>query len=157
VPAEELQKVKNNFAAAEYRKLAANFPILLQVLFNEGLGDWREVNEGGRKIQAVTAADVRRVANEYFRKESRAVAIYTRKAGAAGDKEDPDFAGLSAEQKPVARQIAASIRSEKDLEGLKEQAGKIEAALASSDPNKRPLQKFILKKVGERIAELETK
>ena len=53
----------------------------MHVLFNEGSGDWREVNEAGRKIQAVTAADVKRVAKEYFTKENRAVAIYTRKPG----------------------------------------------------------------------------
>ncbi|HEU5125966.1 MAG TPA: pitrilysin family protein [Verrucomicrobiae bacterium] len=81
VPAEELQKVKNNFAAAEYRRLSANFPILMHLIQNDGLGDWREINEAGPKIQAVTAADVKRVANEYFTKENRTVAIYTRKAG----------------------------------------------------------------------------
>jgi len=82
VPAEELQKVKNNFAAGEYRRLSANYPILMQVIFNDGQGNWREINEAGPKIQAVTAADVLRVANHYFTKENRAVAIYTRKAGA---------------------------------------------------------------------------
>jgi hypothetical protein len=35
----------------------------------------------------VTAADVKRVANEYFAKENRTVAIYTRKPGTkASDK-----------------------------------------------------------------------
>jgi predicted Zn-dependent peptidase len=86
VPAVELQKVKNNFAAAEYRKLASNQAILMQLIFNEGLGDWREFNESNKKVQAVTAADVRRVAGTYLTKENRAVAIYTRKAAAA--KED---------------------------------------------------------------------
>jgi len=33
------------------------------------------------KIQAVTAADVKRVANQYLTKENRTVAIYTRKGG----------------------------------------------------------------------------
>jgi predicted Zn-dependent peptidase len=80
VPAEELQKVKNNFAAAEFRKLASNQAILMQLIFNEGLGDWREFNEANAKIQAVTADDVKRVANTYFTKENRAVAIYTRKS-----------------------------------------------------------------------------
>ncbi len=80
VPAEELQKVKNNFAAAEYRRLSSNFPILMQLVHNEGLGDWREANAAGEKIQAVTAGDVRRVAREYLTKENRAVATYTRKA-----------------------------------------------------------------------------
>ena len=157
VPAEELQKVKNNFAAAEYRKLSANLPILFQLIFNEGLGDWREVNASGPRIQAVTASDVRRVAGTYLKKENRAVATYTRKPGTGTDSEDPDLVGLTPEQKPVARQITASIRAEKDLAGLKQQMAKIEAALQSVDPKKQPLQKFILKKVQERVAELEKK
>lgn len=81
VPAEELQKVKNNFAAGEYRRLSANFPILHQIIYYDGEGDWHEINAEGAKIQAVTAADVKRVANEYFTKENRTVAIYTRKPG----------------------------------------------------------------------------
>jgi predicted Zn-dependent peptidase len=81
VPAEELQKVKNNFAAGEYRRLSANFPILHQIIYYDGEGDWHEINAEGPKIQAVTAADVKRVANEYFTKENRTVAIYTRKPG----------------------------------------------------------------------------
>ncbi|HTL18709.1 MAG TPA: pitrilysin family protein, partial [Patescibacteria group bacterium] len=79
VPAEELQKVKNNFAAAEYRRLTSNFPILMQLILNDGEGDWKEINEEGPKIQAVTADDVKRVANTYFTKENRTVALYTRK------------------------------------------------------------------------------
>jgi predicted Zn-dependent peptidase len=81
VPAEELQKVKNNFAAGEYRRLSANFPILHQIIYYDGEGDWHEINAAGAKIQAVTAADLKRVANEYFAKENRTVAVYTRKPG----------------------------------------------------------------------------
>lgn len=81
LPAEELQKVKNNFAAAEYRRLSSNFPILLQLLIYDGLGDWREMNEAGKKIQAVTAEDVKRVVTKYLTRENRAVAVYTRKPG----------------------------------------------------------------------------
>jgi predicted Zn-dependent peptidase len=87
VPAEELQKVKNNFAAGEYRRLSADSPILHQIIYYDGEGDWREINAEGPKIQAVTAEDVRRVVNKYFTKENRTVAIYTRKPGtAASDK-----------------------------------------------------------------------
>jgi predicted Zn-dependent peptidase len=78
--------VKNNFAAGEYRRLTANFPILMQLIHNDGEGDWREINEAGPKIQAVTAADVRRVANTYFGKDNRTVAIYTRKPGPAAQQ-----------------------------------------------------------------------
>jgi predicted Zn-dependent peptidase len=83
VPAEELQKVKNNFAAAEYRRLSANMPIMMHLIQNDGEGDWREINEAGPKIQAVTAADVKRVANAYFTKENRTAAVYLRKPGTA--------------------------------------------------------------------------
>ncbi|MDW8284159.1 MAG: pitrilysin family protein [Myxococcales bacterium] len=83
VPAEELQKVKNGFAANAFRRLSSNMPILFQLLVNEGLGNWREINEGPRKIQAVTAADVQRVVTKYLLpRTNRAVAIYYRKQGA---------------------------------------------------------------------------
>ena len=59
----------------------------MHLIQNDGEGDWREINEAGPKIQAVTAADIKRVANKYFTKENRAVAIYTRKAGTAADKQ----------------------------------------------------------------------
>ena len=87
VPPEELQKVKNNFAASEYRRLTSNMSILMQLIFNDGLGDWREINEAGPKQQAVAAADIKRVANKYLTKENRNVAIYTRKAGSPKTKE----------------------------------------------------------------------
>jgi predicted Zn-dependent peptidase len=90
VPAEELQKVKNNFAAGEYRKLSSNMAILMQLIQHDGRGDWREINEGGAKIQAVTAADVKRVANQYFTKENRTTATYTRKAGANAKDKDKE-------------------------------------------------------------------
>lgn len=80
VPTDELQKVKNNFAANEYRRLSSNTPILMQLIHDDGHGDWREINDANAKIQAVTAADLKRVVNEYFTKENRAVAVYTRKA-----------------------------------------------------------------------------
>ena len=83
VPPRELQKVKNTFAAYEYRKLSANYPILMQLIQYEGLGDWTAINTYGPRIQKVTAAEVKRVANLYFTKEGRAVATYERKPGAA--------------------------------------------------------------------------
>lgn len=83
VPAAELQKVKNQAAAREYRKLANNYAIFMQLIHYDGQGNWREINEVGPKTQAVTAADVRRVAQKYFTSDNRAVAILTRKASAA--------------------------------------------------------------------------
>ncbi|HAB17876.1 MAG TPA: pitrilysin family protein [Verrucomicrobiota bacterium] len=157
VPDEELQKVKNQFAALEYRKLTTNLAIFFQVLQNEGLGDWREVNESNAKLQAVTAADVQRVANTYFTKEARAVAIYTRKPGTGASGDDPDLAQLSAEQRPVIRRIVDALNSESDASKLKQQLAQMEAQAGQGDPKRQQLQKLIQKKVAERIAELEKK
>ncbi len=86
VPAAELQKVKNQFAAAEFRKLESNMGIMTHLLVSDGNGDWREFNNSAAKYQAVTAADVRRVAQEYFTKQNRAVATFTRKPDGASGK-----------------------------------------------------------------------
>jgi len=90
VPDDELQKVKNNFAAYEYRRLTSNMSILIQLIFNEGLGDWREINAAGPKSQAVTAEDVRRVANTYLTTENRNVAVYTRKPASTPTEPEPE-------------------------------------------------------------------
>ena len=79
VPADELQKVKNKFAAEVFRNRETNMGILMGLLIDDGDCDWREFLEANDKLQAVTAADVLRVANEYFTKDNRAVATYTRK------------------------------------------------------------------------------
>ena len=79
VPADELQKVKNNIAAGEYRRLTSNSAILMNLVHNDGNGNWREINDANEKFQAVTAAEIQRVAKLYFTKENRAVGIYTRK------------------------------------------------------------------------------
>jgi predicted Zn-dependent peptidase len=89
VPDMELQKVKNNFAAYEYRRLTSNMNILMQLIFYDGLGHWREINEAGPKYQAVTAEDIQRVAREYLTRENRTVAVYTRKPGTGGEATAP--------------------------------------------------------------------
>jgi predicted Zn-dependent peptidase len=80
VPDRELRKVKNRVAAGNFRKLESNMNLFIQLAFNEALLDWREINEGPAKYEAVTAADIRRVAQKYFDSTNRSVAIYRRKA-----------------------------------------------------------------------------
>ncbi len=154
VPPEELQKVKNNFAASEYRRLSSNFPILVQLIVNDGRGDWHEVNAAGAKVQAVTAADVRRVANKYFTKENRAVAIYTRKAGTAGP-EDPDLAGLDERGKQMVRQVTQRLQAVEDPERLRQMLGQMESQSAGAPAEMKPAMDIIRKKVQARIDELE--
>jgi len=89
----ELQKVKNQIAADSFRRLGSNFFLLLQIGLYESTGDWRYINDGPKKLQAVTAEDIQRVASEYFAPENRAVAIYYRTEGTGGDV-DPEWAAV---------------------------------------------------------------
>jgi len=80
VPDRELRKVKNRVAAQNYRKLENNMGLLVQLAFSEAILDWREINEAPAKYEAVTAADIRRVAAKYFRPTNRSVATFRRAA-----------------------------------------------------------------------------
>ncbi len=154
IPAEELQKVKNNFAASEYRRLTSNMSILMQLLYSDGYGDWQEINEAGPKHQAVTAADIKRVANQYFTKENRTVAIYTRKEGkSAGDA--PDMSSLSAEQKALVGKIAAKIKEEKNAEKLKGALQSLEEQAGKADDKSKALLQLQKKMLQQRIEELK--
>ncbi len=155
VPAKELQKVKNNFAAAEYRRLSSNHPILMQIIRNEGTGDWRELNTAGAKLQAVTPADIQRVAKKYFTKENRAVAIYTRKPGTGGGDEDPLLAGLGSQEKAMARKFIAALNADDNLDGIKKRLAQLEAQLEQQGAKAPPIMKVIRKALRQRIAELE--
>ena len=88
VAADELQKVKNQSKANAYRRLSTPVFIMFQLLVFEGLGDWRYINNAPDEVDAVTPADLQRVAKEYLTKENRTVGIFLRKEGAAAP-EDP--------------------------------------------------------------------
>ena len=97
LPERELRKVKNRVAAQNYRRLEDNMSLLVQLAFAEGVLDWREINEGPAKYEAVTAADIHRVANRYFAESNRSVALFRRKAteaaAATGAPVEPANAG----------------------------------------------------------------
>ena len=132
VPAQELQKVKNNFAASEYRRLTSNMSILMQLIQSDGEGDWREINEAGPKYQAVTAEDIQRVAKAYFTKENRNVAIYTRKPGKSGGEANTEDK-LTPQQKSLLEKMAARLKEEKDTEKLGSAILKIDSEIGKAD------------------------
>ncbi len=154
VPDREIQKVKNNFAAYEYRKLANNFSIMIQLIFYEGLGDWNEINDGGSRYQAVTSEDIQRVVKKYFTKETRAVATYTRKAGAK--EEDPALAGLSAEQKSVVRMISSKLKAETSIENLQKTLAQFAKPPANAGEEDKQMMKIYKSLIQKRIEELKS-
>jgi predicted Zn-dependent peptidase len=75
----ELQKIKNQAAADTFRGLQDNSSLFFQLAITQAYGSYEYLNEMPRAIQAVTAEDIQRVANEYFSNSARAVSLYTRK------------------------------------------------------------------------------
>ena len=74
----ELQKVKNQNAASNFRDLQGNYQLMMQILIRENNRGWETINTDPALYDAVTADDIMRVAKKYFTSENRAVAIYYR-------------------------------------------------------------------------------
>ena len=154
VPAQELQKVKNNFAASEYRRLSGNTAIMFQLISVDGNGDWREINEGGKKIQAVTAADVQRVAKKYFTQVNRAVLITTRKASSKAAVTG-DLSTLPADQQAVIRKIAGALQAETSVDKLKQSLKQMDEQAGTAPAKSKPFLTLRRKLIEDRIAELQ--
>ena len=74
VSADELQSVKTRVKAALVRGLTGNSNLALQLALTQTTaGDWRELFRDVERIDKVTAADVKRVANTTFTESNRTV------------------------------------------------------------------------------------
>jgi predicted Zn-dependent peptidase len=156
VPELELQKVKNQFAASNFRRLQSNFFLLVQLGYGEGLGTWEEINDSPKRVDAVTAADIQRVAKTYFGETNRSVATYKRKAGAAATEADAAIAELPAPMQAQARAAAAQIAKETDAEKLRGGLEQMRAQATQIPPQMKPMVDFIVSKIEARLAELES-
>ncbi len=155
----ELQKVKNQDAANTYRRLQSNFFLMLQLgILDATSGStgpgWRYINEEPVKVQAVTAADIQRVAEKYFVKTNASTAVYTRKAGPAA-AEDPELAAIEEPMRSRIKQQVAALQMQTDVARLTQQATMIEAFIGQVPEDQRPAILYVIRKTKERIAELE--
>jgi len=155
VPADELQKIKNQAKANAYRRLSSPFSIAIQLMIYDGFGDWRYINTYAEEVDRVTAADIQRTAKEYFTKENRTVGIFLRKGGDSAADDDPDVAALPAPAQAMARQQIARIKAETDPAKLREGLAQMEEAKSSVPPEMKPVLDLIVKRAQERLAVLE--
>ncbi len=153
----ELQKVKNQAAASNFRRLESNFFLLVQLGYGEGLGGWEEINESPKRIAAVTAQDIQRVAREYFGVSNRSVATYRRKAGLTATAVDTEIAALPAPMQAQAKAAAAQIAKETDLAKLTQGLAQMQGQAGQVPPHAKPFFDYLLAKIQARIAELEGK
>jgi predicted Zn-dependent peptidase len=155
-PADELQKVKNNVAANSFRRLSSNFFILLQLMVSEAYGDWTELNSGPKKLDAVTAADVQRVAGTYLVKENQATALVSRKAGSAPSADDAALAEVPEQMRPMIRQSLQALGAETDAAKLQQAVAQMEGQASQVPPQMKKGLDLLVAKAKERLAELET-
>jgi hypothetical protein len=146
----ELQKVKNQFNAGTFRRLQSNFGLMIQLLLADAGRGWQSFNEDPGKIQAVTADDIQRVANKYFKAESRAVAIYYTKKSEA-QEENPLFTGLTDEEKTQVQQFQGML-GKMSPDQMKTILQQIEQQEGAAPPEKRKMIGVMKKVLQERMA-----
>jgi predicted Zn-dependent peptidase len=71
----ELQKIKNQLEAGFIRSLESASGLASEISSYEAISGWRYINTLVEKTVAVTPEDIMRVANKYFTKTNRTVAI----------------------------------------------------------------------------------
>jgi predicted Zn-dependent peptidase len=145
----ELQKIKNQFAADNFRRLDSRFNLMMQILMSDNNRGWQSLNEDPKKIAAVTAEDIQRVANIYFKLENRAVALYYTKKSEEGN-EDPLMTGLNEQQKAQIRQFKMAI-SKMSLEEAKAIQGRIESQAASAPPEDKAFIQALQKLLQDKL------
>jgi predicted Zn-dependent peptidase len=149
IPAEELQKVKNGYKAYAYRRLTSPTSIGIQLLVYTGWGDWRYINTSAAAIDAVTAAELQRAAQEYLVKEHRTVGVFLRKEGAP--PEDAEVAALPPPAQTMVRQTLKQLESLEDPAQLQQMIGQMEQAADQAPPEMKPAIDLILKRARERL------
>lgn len=155
----ELQKVKNQYAANNFRGLQSNFGLMVQLLLRDANRGWDTINTDAARHQAVTAEDIRRVANLYFKPENRTIALYYTKkatggAAAAGTTEDPALAGLTDEEKAQINGIKGMLAAAKP-EQIKLLLTRMEQQGGAAPADKQNFFKVVRKMLEDRLKQLE--
>ena len=147
----ELQKVKNQNAADTFRGLRSNFGLMMQLLIREGNRGWEHINTDPALYEAVTAADVMRVANTWFTPETRAVAVYYRDEGTEVEA-DPLLVGLSDEERQQVRQVRAML-GQMPAEQLEQFLAQAEQMVGQVPPENQDMAEALVALVRQRIEE----
>lgn len=158
----ELQKVKNQASADNFRGLQDNSSLFFQLAITEAYGGYDYLNEYPKQIAAVTPEDIQRVANEYFENHERAVSYYTRRGGGEVELltiEDvraslpEEMAGMMI---PQIEAELANLASETDVVALRGQIEEMDAQAGMVPPQFATAMKFIKQQIQARIDEIES-
>ena len=96
---DELKMIKTRAKANLIRGLADNEGLATQLAtYQTRYGDWRELFRSVDRIDQVTKADIRRVANEVFTDTNRTVGVIENRRAAGGGQGDDQGGGAPADQ-----------------------------------------------------------
>jgi predicted Zn-dependent peptidase len=154
VDANELQKVKNQYAANSFRGIQSNFGLMVQLLLRDNTRGWETINTDPAHHQGVTPEDIRRVANTYFKPENRTIAIYYTKKKAEGAVEDPALAGLSDQEKAQINQMKGML-GQANAEQLKAFLARLDQQAAAAPAEKQNFFKVVKKMLEDRLKQVE--
>ena len=152
VDARELQKVKNQNAASDFRQLQGNFFLMYSMLMREAYRGWETLNTDPPLYDAVTAEDIMRVAGTYFEPENRTVAIYYREE--SDEAPDPRLAGLDPEEQQQVRQMEAMI-GQLNAEQIAQFIDRFEQMSAQAPPENQDMVAAVLELLRERLTAAE--
>ena len=152
VDARELQKVKNQNAASNFRQLQGNFFLMYSMLMREAYRGWETLNTDPPLYDAVTAEDIMRVAGTYFEPENRTVAIYYREE--SDEAPDPRLAGLDPEEQQQVRQMEAMI-GQLNAEQIAQFIDRFEQMSSQAPPENQDMVAAVLELLRERLTAAE--
>ncbi len=142
----ELEKVRNNLTADNFRRLEDNFFLAIQLLYYDGLRDWTSMETVMNRVSKVSREDVQRVANKYLLAENMGSKLFMRKAG--GEPEDPELAGFSDEQKQTAQQMLTQLKS-MPAEKQKEMLPQLESMRSQAPAEMQVVIDYVIKQLGK--------
>jgi predicted Zn-dependent peptidase len=144
----ELEKVKNNVVADQFRQLQSNFYLMIQLGYAEAIGGWEAINESKDYLLAVNTEDIMRVANTYLITTNSSVAEYHRSKDAPAV--DDELSAFSPEEQMMIKQALGELKNIPENE-LVEAAGKMRQQSQQVPPEFRPVFDYLLQKLQERI------
>jgi predicted Zn-dependent peptidase len=144
----ELEKVKNNVVADQFRQLQSNFYLMIQLGYAEAIGGWEAINEVKEYLLAVTAEDIVGVANTYLTTNNSSVAAYHRSKNAAPI--DTELAAFGPQEQMMIKQALAELETISE-DGLLEAAEKMRSQAQQVPEEFKPVFDYLLKRLQEKL------
>ncbi len=150
----ELQKVKNQNAAQDFRRLQNDFSLMVQLLIRDAGRGWQHINTDPKLFQAVTAEDVMRVAKTYFTPENRVVGIYYTKKANQDSADDLLLSGLDEQEKQRVQQLK-TMAGQLKKEQLQQFHQQLEQQASQAPADKQDMIQAMRKILEARLQALE--